>query len=131
MSYYTDTFTFNSMFTGDWWNDQPPTQGELRISTQASMENDSPLNLGLALEGLGGTALVGYDVCIGPKISKGLAKKAWTFRRLEARRFEIPLMRVSWRRCLYLAAISSYLKQGWNPHLYRALHQDPKQLTWC
>jgi len=131
MSYYTDTFTFNSAFTGDWWNDQPPTQGEPRVSTQASMENDSPLNLGLALEGLGGTALVGYDTCIGPKISKGLAKKAWAFRRLEARRFEIPLMQVSWRRCLYLAAISSYLKQGWNLHLYRALHQDPKQLTWC
>lgn len=131
MSYYTDTFTFSSVFTGDWWNDQPPTQGELLVSTQASMENDSPLNLGLALEGLGGTALVGYDTCIGPKISKGLAKKAWAFRRLEARRFEIPLMQVSWRRCLYLAAISSYLKQGWNLHLYRALHQDPKQLTWC
>ena len=27
MSYYTDTFTFSSVFTGDWWNDQPPTQG--------------------------------------------------------------------------------------------------------
>ena len=58
MSYYTDTFTFSSMFTGDWWNDQPLPRGT--ASLHASLHGErQPLNLGLALEGLGGTAPCG------------------------------------------------------------------------
>lgn len=125
-----NTFVFNpAVDTSDWWYNRFPDQGSL-VNYPTTGGSFGPRDLGLAVEELGGTALVAYEAVIGLTAAKFLAKQAWAFRRLEARRFQVPLMQVSWRRCLYLAAVSAYLKNGWYCRLYRAVHQT-RALDWC
>lgn len=60
---------------------------------------------------------------------KWLSKRAWQIRKIEARRFCVPAMQISWRRSLYLAALS--LKHRWNNGLVQALLNDAARGKGC
>jgi len=57
---------------------------------------------------------------------KWLGKLAWQIRRIEAGRFNGPLMQVSWRRCLLLAAIINDRRRNQNSWLVTSI----KQRAW-
>ena len=54
---------------------------------------------------------------------KGLSKLAWQIRKLEAKRFNTPVMGVSWRRALWLAVLISGRRHNINSWLMLGVQQ--------
>jgi hypothetical protein len=64
---------------------------------------------------------------------KGLSKLAWQIRKLEAKRFGAPVMKVSWRRALWLAVLISGRRHNINSWLMLGVQQGFAKgyLAWC